>query len=102
MSTNPSSGLKVPGTRSRVHSDRLTNNEAIGDELPDSLAGVCIADFVGLVGVQPSKANELLLGGLVTLNHHLPDLSLAASNNGCRKALLGTKINPETICQLRE
>jgi hypothetical protein len=30
------------------------------------------------------------------VNHHLPDLALAASNNGRREALLGTEINPKS------
>jgi hypothetical protein len=55
MSTNSSSSLKITGSRSRVHSNRLANDEAIGDELPNGLAGVCVADLVGLVGVQPVK-----------------------------------------------
>jgi hypothetical protein len=29
------------------------------------------------------------------MNHHLPDLALAASNDGRRKALLGTEIDPK-------
>jgi hypothetical protein len=61
MSTDSSSSLEVSGTRSRVHGDRFADNEAISNELPDCLAGIGIADFIRLVGVQPSKASESLL-----------------------------------------
>jgi len=58
-----------------VHCDGLADDEAIGDELADGLAGVCVRDFADFVGVEP-------------------DLALSTSNDGCREALLSTEIDP--------
>jgi hypothetical protein len=54
MSTNSSSSLEFAGPGSRMHSDWLFDDEAIGNKLSDGLAGVGIADLVRLVGIQPS------------------------------------------------
>ena len=58
-----------------MNGDWLADNEAIGDELADGLAGVGVGDLVDLAGVEP-------------------DLVLAASDDGRRKALLGTEVDP--------
>lgn len=65
-----------------VHSRRLADDEAIGNQLADSLAGVGVGDLGGLVGIEP-------------------DLALSASDDGRREALLGaTKVGPRKhICQ---
>ena len=39
-----------------MHRDLLANNEAIGDEFTDGLAGVGVGDFVDLIGVEPDLA----------------------------------------------
>jgi hypothetical protein len=41
-----------------VHGNWLLDDEAICDELSDGLAGVGVADLVGLVGVEPSQSRE--------------------------------------------
>ena len=53
-----------------MHSNLLADNEAIGNELTDGLAGVGVRDFVDFVGVEP-------------------DLAFAAADDGGREALLG-------------
>jgi hypothetical protein len=58
-----------------VHGDGLADDEAIGDELADGLAGVGVGDLADLVGVEP-------------------DLALTAANNGGGQALLGAKVDP--------
>ena len=58
-----------------MHSDLLANDEAIGHELADRLAGVGIGDLVHFVGVEP-------------------DLAFTAADNGGREALLGAEIDP--------
>lgn len=52
-----------------MHCDGLADNEAIGNELADSLAAVGVGDLVDLIGVEP-------------------DLALAAVGDGGRQALL--------------
>jgi hypothetical protein len=58
-----------------VHGDGLADDEAIGNELADGLAGVGVRDLIDFVGIQP-------------------DLALSASDNGRRKALLRAEIDP--------
>jgi hypothetical protein len=58
-----------------VHSNRLADDESIGNELADGLAGVGVGDLVDLVGVEP-------------------DLALSASNDGRRETLLGAEVDP--------
>jgi len=64
-------------TGSGVHCDWLADDEAISNELADGLTGVGVGDLGDLIGVEP-------------------DLALSASDNGGRKALLGTKVNPRS------
>ena len=61
-----------------MHCNRLLDDEAIGYELADRLAGVCVGDFVHLVRVKP-------------------DLALAAADYGSGEALLSTEIDPDGI-----
>lgn len=56
MSSNAAGSLQFPSASSGVHRDLLANNEAIGDEFADGLAGVGVGDFVDLVGVEPDLA----------------------------------------------
>jgi hypothetical protein len=64
-----------------VHGDWLADDEAILDELADSLAGVGVGDFVDFIGVEPN-------------------LALSAANDIGRKALLCAEVDPiETSCQ---
>ncbi len=58
-----------------MHGDGLLDDEAIGHELADGLAGVGIANLVNLVGVEP-------------------DLSLADAEHRGGQALLGGKVDP--------
>ena len=58
-----------------MHCNRLANDEAIGDEFADGLAGIGVRDFVDLVWVEP-------------------DLALAAVGHGRRQALLSTEVHP--------
>ena len=75
VSTDTTSGGQLPGAGTRVHGDWLADDEAIGNELADGLARVCVGDFVNLVGVEP-------------------DLALSAANDGRSQALLGAKVDP--------
>lgn len=75
VATDAASGGQLTGAGARVHGDGLADDEAIGDELADGLAGVGVGDLVDLVGVEP-------------------DLSLAAANDRGRQALLGAKVDP--------
>ena len=75
VSPNPSSSSQLPRTCTRVHSNLLANDETIGYELADSLAGVGVGDFVHFIRIEP-------------------DLALAAANDGRRKALLSAEIDP--------
>lgn len=58
-----------------MHGDRLADDQAIFDELADTLAGVGVRDFAGLVGVEP-------------------DLALAAADDSRCETLLCGKIDP--------
>ena len=66
-----------------MHGDGLADDEAIGHELSDGLAGVGVGDFAGLVGIKP-------------------DLALSAAYDGGRQAFLGGEIDPiaKIKCQL--
>lgn len=66
---------QLSGTAARVHGDGLADDEAIGDELADGLARVCVGNLAGLVGVEP-------------------DLALTAADDGGSQALLSTEIDP--------
>ena len=70
MSTNPSCGGQFSSTSTRVHSNLLADDEAIGNELADGLAGVGVGDLINFVGVEP-------------------DLAFAAADDGGREAFLG-------------
>lgn len=58
-----------------MHGDGFADNEAIGNEFADGLAGVGIADFVDLVRIEP-------------------DLALSTANDRGGKALLSSEIDP--------
>ena len=58
-----------------MHSDGLSDDETICNELSDRLAGVGVGDFAGLVGIEP-------------------DFAFSAADDGGRQALLGCKIDP--------
>ena len=58
-----------------MHSDLLANDETIGHELANSLAGIGVGDFVHFIRIKP-------------------DLALAAANDGGREALLGAEVDP--------
>ena len=75
VATDAAGGGQLTGTGTRVHGDGLADDEAIGDELADGLAGVGVGDFVDLVGVKP-------------------DLALAAADDRGGQALLSTEIDP--------
>lgn len=75
VSSDPPRGRQFPRPGARVHGDRLADDEAIGDELADRLAGVCVGDLVDFVRVEP-------------------DLAFAAADDGGGKPLLGAKIDP--------
>lgn len=76
--SDTASSVKLTGAGTRVHGDGLADDEAIGDQLADGLAGVGVRDFVDFIGVEP-------------------DLALSASNDGRREALLSTEIDPVLI-----
>ena len=56
VSADPPRSSQVPGASTGVHRNRLADDEAIADELTDGLARVGVADFVGLVRVEPDLA----------------------------------------------
>lgn len=64
-----------------MHCNGLSDDEAIGDELADALAGVGVGDFALLVGVEP-------------------DLALAAAGDRRGEALLSSQVDPEGNCSL--
>jgi hypothetical protein len=74
----PAGKVELAGAGPRVHSHGLADDEAIGDELADRLAGVGVANLVHLIGVDP-------------------DLVLAAANNRRGQALLGKEVDPKTL-----
>lgn len=59
-----------------MHRDGLADDQAIGNELADGLAGVGIADLGDLIGVDP-------------------DLVLAAADDRRGQALLGAEVDPK-------
>lgn len=59
-----------------MHGDGLSDDEAIGDELANRLAGVGVGDLADLIGIQP-------------------DLALAAAEDISREALLSSQVDPE-------
>lgn len=75
MSADLSCGGQVPGTSAAVHGDWFLDDEAIGEEFSDSLAGVGVGDFIQFVGIEP-------------------DLALAAAGNGGSEPLLSSKVHP--------
>lgn len=58
-----------------MHGDGLADDEAIGNELADGLAGICVGDLVDFVRVEP-------------------DLAFAAADDGGGEPLLGAEIDP--------
>lgn len=75
MSPDPPRRSQLSSSGARVHSDGLSDDEAIGYELADCLTGVGVGDFVHFVRIEPN-------------------LALATAYNGGRKALLGTEVDP--------
>lgn len=75
MSTHSASGVEFTGTGAGVHGDGLADDQAIADQLADSLARVGVGDFAHLIGIEP-------------------DLALTAADHGRRKALLGGEVDP--------
>lgn len=75
MSTNSASGVEFTSTGARVHGDGLADDQAIADQLADSLARVGVGDFAHLIRIEP-------------------DLALTAADHGRRKALLGGEVDP--------
>jgi hypothetical protein len=66
-----------------VHGDRLSDDEAICNELSDSLARVGVGDLAGLIRIKP-------------------DLALSAADDGGCEALLCGEVDPvvRIQCQL--
>lgn len=56
MSSNLSCSSQVSGAGTAVHGDWFLDDEAIGEEFSNSLAGVGIGDLVQLVRVEPYLA----------------------------------------------
>lgn len=56
VTTDAASGVQLPSAATGVHGNRLADDEAIGNQLADGLAGVGIGDLVDLVGVEPDLA----------------------------------------------
>lgn len=75
MSTNAAGEVEFTGTGTGVHGNGLADDQAIADQLADSLARVGVGNFAHLIGIEP-------------------DLALTAADHGRRKALLGTKVDP--------
>lgn len=67
--------VQLTGTGPGVGGDGLADDEAVGNELADGLAGVGVADLVDLVGIEP-------------------DLVLATANDRGGQALLSTEVDP--------
>lgn len=78
MPANSPSRGQLTGAGTRVHGDRLLDDEAIAEELADGLARVCVGDLVDFVRVQP-------------------DFALTAARHGGCQALLRAKIDPTEI-----
>ncbi len=81
VSANAAGEVQLTGAGARVHGDGLLDDEAIGNELADGLAGVGIADLADLIGIEP-------------------DLSLADAEDRGGQALLGGEIDPREAFQL--
>lgn len=75
VATNSSGKVQLTRTGTRVHGDGLSDNEAIGNELANGLAGVGVGDLVDLVGIEPN-------------------LALTAAEDIGREALLGDQVDP--------
>lgn len=75
VATDSAGKVQLSGAGTRVHDNGLADDEAIGDELADGLAGVGAGDLVDLVGVEPN-------------------LALAAAEDISREALLGSQVDP--------
>jgi len=75
VATDAAGEVQLPRARARVHGDGLLDDEAIGNELADGLAGVGVGDLADLIGIEP-------------------DLALSAAQDGRRQALLGPQVNP--------
>lgn len=75
MSANAPRSRQLPRSRTRVHSDRLSDDETIRDELADGLAGVGVGDLVDFVGIKP-------------------DLTFTAAGDGCGEPLLSAEVDP--------
>lgn len=75
VATNSSGKVQLTRTGTRVHGDGLSDDEAIGDELANGLAGVGVGDLVDLVGIEPN-------------------LALTAAEDIGREALLGDQVDP--------
>lgn len=76
VATDSAGEVELTGTRTGVHRDGLSDNEAIGDQLSDRLARVGVGDLALLIGVQP-------------------DLALAAADDRRGEALLSSQIDPK-------
>ena len=48
--------MGLTDTKTGVHDGGLLDDETVGEQLADILAGVCIADFSGLVRIEPDLA----------------------------------------------
>lgn len=70
--------VELTGPRARVHRHGLSDDEAIGDQLADGLAGVGIGDFALLIGIEP-------------------DLALAAADDRRGEALLSSQVDPGEV-----
>ncbi len=81
VSANAAGEVQLTGAGARVHGNGLLDDEAIGNELADGLAGVGIADLADLIGIEP-------------------DLSLADAEDRGGQALLGGEIDPREALQL--
>lgn len=81
VSAFPSSKVELTGSGSRVHGHGLADDQAIGNELSDRLAGVGVGDLALLIGIEP-------------------DLALAAADDRRGEALLSSQVDPAERCLL--
>ena len=75
MSPDSSGSSQLSRTGTRMHRDLLADDETIGQELADCLAGIGVGDFVHFIRIKP-------------------DLTLTAANDGGGEALLSAEIDP--------
>ena len=75
VATDPAGQVQLPGADPRVHRRRLLDDEAIGNQLPDRLSRIGVANLGDFVGVEP-------------------DLVLAAAEDRRGQALLRRQIRP--------